>query len=239
MHKITVLPSVRFLAVLVLSLLIWIQPSAQAEKPLYDWVFSGEPGSEVPSVGQNHSGLRPVEVGGASLATRLQGSDADLGWQFVQPPAEQAGGLSAEIDTELLEFHVTVFCNLNDLQSSLNDEYLAGFEKKSFLRFTSANRLEAGILIPGEGWKEVGIGVAQITAWEHWMEISMGYAEGRLVLTVNGSEVASSVVGDTSLPGGSVFVVGAMPWGTNEGAFTGQIQRVILDDRSMPETSGN
>lgn len=233
MLKITSYPLTRCLAVLVLSSLTWTQAAAQdaAEKPLYEWVFGEAPGSQVPSVGENQAVLRPVEARGADLATRPQGSEADAAWQFVQPPAGQAGGLSAELDTELLEFQISVQCNLNDRQAIGQTQYLAGFEKKSFLRFTEANRLEAGIFIPGEGWTEVGVGLVEIVPWERWMEISMSYADGFLILRVDGTEVASLDVGNTSLPGGSVFVVGAMPWGTTEGAFTGQIRSVTLDDR--------
>jgi len=240
MLRITGYPLTHCLAGLVLSSMTWTQAAAQnaAEKPLYDWVFGGAPGSEVPSVGENQAVLRPVEARGADLATRPQGSEADSGWQFVQPPAGQAGGLTGEIDLELREFQITVFCNINDRRSLEQTEYLAGFENRTFLRFTEANRLEAGIFIPGEGWNEIGIGLAQIIAEEHWMEISMGYSEGRLVLSVNGSEVASSVVGNTSLPGGAVFVVGAIPWGASEGAFTGQMQRVTLDDLALAEIPG-
>jgi len=230
----------RFLVVLVLSSPTWTQALAQgaAEKPLYDWVFSGTPANEVLSVGRNQTALKAVEAKGAALATSAGGSGVDSVWQFVQPPSGQAGGLSAEIDAELRKFQITVSCNLNARHSFSKTEYLAGFQKRTFIRFTEANRLEAGIFIPGEGWKNIGIGLVEIAPWERWMEINLGYADGLLVLNVDGTKVASLDVGNTSLQGGRVFIVGAMPWGVGDGAFTGQIRRITIDDHAVSKPSG-
>jgi len=200
---------------------------------VFDWDFSGAPGGILESKNRSQPSAKPIELEGDALAVKGEENDpGHSGWQFVGPVEGKNSGLAAEVGQELLSFRLSISCKIKSGRIIESPEYLVGITERLFVRFTEANRLEAAIFLPGVGWKEIGVGLTEITPWDRWMDIVFQYDGESLVLEVDNSTVGSLSAGRFNLPGGSKFVVGACPWETNSGVFTGQIRHIALAEVS-------
>jgi len=195
--------------------------------PVIEWGFDDEFGNSATPLAKTAVTGIPLNVAGAPLAEPVPGVEGSA-WKFREIPAGTVGGLLGVIPKELTQFTVHLSLKLPEGTEAKGNQYVFGIAEKLFLRWTPAHRLEAGVVVPGQGWKEVAASVDPSLYGGSWVTVSVQYDGQTLAIAMDGRLIESAPVGALTIPAGSRFVVGACPWDPSIDHFSGSLDHLQL-----------
>lgn len=204
---------------------------------MIEWKFDDEFGnSATPAEGTKVVG-RPLNVSGNALAEKTDGVQSPA-WKFKEVPEGTATGLTGTIPIALSQFMVEIAARRPLADSGASHQYLGGIPGHLFIRWTPANRIEAGIMIPGKGWQEVAATLDPTRFDNRWFSIALYYDGNEFGIVIDGKAEDRMRLGNITIPENSSFVLATCPWELRSEHFKGSIDHLKVFPTSPLRETG-